>query len=984
MLLLFTLTVGIFILRWQENKLEEVNASPEEIFKQAEQAIEDHDNLKARSLLKLCLDRDPDHVMAKLYFGQFLRESGETEQALELWRSIQSDDPSHLATARMLEGTVALERGRLDQSRDLFRESISLNPDYLDARERLLFVYAMLRRPKELVAELKEIRARRPLRIQELVFETLPYAISLPSSQSLSPLEVTLKENLADSAAQEAYVEILNEDGKVSEALEFISRIQDKYTLTDKLISRQILLLVESRMVQEAVKICRSTRVKSSKSEDVWYACGRVAYELGHWEIAVNFFQNVEAVDNNFQENCYYLGMSLERMGQSEKSKLLLEKSIFLDDLETLCLRITQLENPNSPKVLPILIQIAEKLQKLDRFDDAVQWYSLARKIAPNDQRLKELFEATKQLSSTVLSKELNSRPSFTIPVIPDSILPNLKPGKSQEKLPIPGSTIKFVDVHDKAKINGQYFNGNTGRSYLIESMGGGIIVLDYDADGWEDLYFPQGCKIPYEATSTEHIDQFYRNQDGNQFVDATSNSGVAANAYGLGGTALDFNNDGFDDFVVSNMGKNYFYFNNGDGTFTDIGDRVFFQTENMSTSVAAADFNGDSFLDLYVTNYVTDLKTCPLPDGTFRPCDPASFEGQKDQILLSDGSGFFKDSSEESGINLPNGKGLGVVVADFDSDQRMDIYVSNDGVPNFLFKNTATSNTQVPVFEERGLLSGSALDRLGKSQAGMGISVADFNQDQLLDIYVTNFYDEHNTLYSNFGDLNFQDDTRRHGLYNPTLSVLGFGTQACDFDCDGDADLIVANGHIFDDESGNQPWKMTAQIFRNFGDGQFNETSIQAGDYFNLPCLGRGVATLDWNRDALPDVIIVHQDRPVALLENRTKIDNQVMSLQLVGTESNRDSIGAVLYQVSDADQRTQIPVMDGNYLSCNSRDRTFAFPPDDLPRKFEVLWPIGRKTSHILKRKMLEKNGNSRWRLILTEDGDTFFVPISAKHSR
>ncbi len=975
---LLAVIVGVAVWRTGQNQPEpQPERTAEEIYFLAESAIHQNDLKTARLLLDECLKRDPKHVMARLYFGQTLLEDGETERAIELWRSIRTGKPDQIATARLLEGAVELRRERVDLSRDLFEEAIRINPDYMDARERLTLIYTMLRRPDSLTEQLNEIRLKRPLTIQELVFYTVPHTSGFPPEESLPPLHSTLKANLDDSDTQTAYVDVLREEGKTAQALSFIQQVEENSTKTDKILAQQILLLLEDGQLSEAIDFCQSRLAIESQSKELWYACGRVAYEAGLWETAAKFFQNVEVVDPNHRENCYHLGMTLERLGRGKEATELLQKSVLLDDLHSLCVLTTRYEDSKSPRLLPILIRIAEKLHELNRFEESAQWYSLARQIAPQDLELISQHEAVVKLATEYSSLQPVEPLQLTPPLFPEVSPLNQMTTPSKQIIRNETAPIKFVDVHSEANINFQYFNGESGFAHLIESMGGGVIVIDYDDDGWEDLYFPQGCGIPYEADSIEHLDRLFRNMNGKQYLDVTPGSGLGSNAYGLGGTALDFNNDGFDDLFISNMGRNNFYLNNGDGTFTEIGIELGLNEEEMSTSVATADFNGDSLIDLYITNYVKGLKVCQLPDGTYRPCDPASFESEPDRLLLNDGKGGFLDISEKAGTKVPNGKGLGVIVADFNADRQVDIYVSNDGVPNFLLENISKPGDEFPTFKERGLVSGAALDEQGKSQAGMGLTVADFNQDQRLDVYVTNYYLEHNTLYTNFGDLIFQDDTRNRGLMEPTLPVLGFGTQACDFDCDGDADLIVANGHIFHDESGDQPWKMSTQFFRNRGDGRFQVTSKSAGEYFQKPCLGRGVATLDWNRDGLSDVVIVHQDRPIALLENRTDIATSVATVQLVGTKSNRNAVGAVLYRVNTSEEPTLLTTPDGNYLSCNSRDRLVPFPLASKAQTIQVMWPSGEKTTHRLDQSQSDNTENELRRCVLNEDGDTFLMP-------
>jgi hypothetical protein len=366
-----------------------------------------------------------------------------------------------------------------------------------------------------------------------------------------------------------------------------------------------------------------------------------------------------------------------------------------------------------------------------------------------------------------------------------------------------------------------------------------------------------------------------------------------------------------------------------------------------MSSSAAFADLDADGNLDLYVATYVESLKVCRAADGRVSACDPHSHEGPPDVLYRSNGDGTFTDVSEPSGVAAAeDGKGLGVVVADLDEDGKPDIYVSNDTTPNFLFANRTAPGGPLR-FEERGLAAGAALNGTGEAEAGRGIAAADFDGDGRLDLHVTNFYLESNTLYRNLGEGLFEDATRQAGLTAATVPWLGFGTQAADFDLDGDPDLFVANGHIDNFEFRGEPWKMPAQVFRNRGDSRFVEVSAKSGPYFAERCLGRGVARLDWNRDGRPDLVVVNQDRPAALLTNETAETGRFARIQLHGTTSNRDAIGTRL--IVTAGGRTQsIFVCGGDGITCsNERTQIIGLGPAERIERLEVRWPSGETTN-------------------------------------
>ncbi len=945
-------------------------------FLQAKNAIEKNDLHSAKIFLEQCLQHNPEHVLARLYYGQLLREEGEVERAVEIWHSINKGLPSELATARFLEGSVAIDQGYVDRSRDLLVEAVRLKPDYLEAREKLVLVYRMLRRPDELVNQLDAIRRARSLSLQELILRTIPLDAGFPAAETIKILNTTLQRNPQDKDSWIALVRTLREDGEFQQALQFLQSIPGGTEQDSDLLAQYILVLLELDEISKATKICEASDNSKKESIALSEACGRVAFRSGQWATAVKYLHDVYKNNPNHRENCYFLGLALKRLGLTKDAERLVKRSVLLDNIHRLCIRLSQEDISDSRQLLTIYRQLGGELRQLNRFTESATWLLMACKLTPDDTDLISQFQTVR----TLAEKHPLDAP-FEL-ILPDNLVrSSTEHEKQSESTGISSdstqpSQIRFEDVHSVVGINFSYFNAETGFEHLIESMGGGVIVIDYDNDGWEDLYFPQGCRLPYVADSNEHTDRLYRNLGGKKFWDVTVEAGLGSNRYGLGGIASDFDNDGDDDLFVSNFGRNTFYRNNGDGTFSDITDEMGMTEQEMSTSVSAADFNLDGLQDLYIVNYVSELKTCPLPDGSYRPCDPASFNGQPDRLWLNDGAGSFIDVSHTAKINLSEGKGLGVVACDFDNDGRSDIYVSNDGVPNFLFHNITQPQDATPVFEEVGLVSGTALDERGQAQAGMGIALADFNMDSLPDLYVTNFYLEHNAYYRNEGDLLFSDDTRGSGLFEPSVPLLGFGTQGQDFDGDGYPDLFIANGHIMHDKSEKQPWKMPAQVFQNQGDGKFVEVSDSAGDYFRQKNLGRGVATLDWNRDGKNDLVVVHQNRPVALLENKSSQTQKTASIKLIGARSNRNGTGATL-RYSFHDQTRSVPwTSDGGYLSCNSQYHLINLDKNKTTTEIEIRWPTGKTTFHKISHSTATDDTTTAGDWALTEEGKTIIL--------
>lgn len=499
-------------------------------------------------------------------------------------------------------------------------------------------------------------------------------------------------------------------------------------------------------------------------------------------------------------------------------------------------------------------------------------------------------------------------------------------------------SRVHFEEVQVASQLEHTYQNGEQGNMLFFESFGGGSGWLDYDRDGYWDLFLNQGGDATQRDTKHNPLDQLFRNRSG-IFENVTKPSLIRDAFYSQGVAIADFDNDGFEDIYVTNVGANTLWQNCGDGTFQEVGKVAGVDDVRWSTSAAWLDLDRDGDLDLYVCNYVQydplNPLQCKNEKGELVVCNPNRFAPEADACFVNQGDGTFSEQSQELGLFGPENRALGVVAADFNRDGQIDIYVANDATPNFLFMRDEKGP-----FQDKAKLLGCAVDRFGQSQASMGLAVNDYDRNGFLDIYSTHFFAESNTLYANLGAAGFQDVTGNVGLHEPTLDRLAFGTVMQDFDSNGFMDLFVSNGHI--DNSGTNPnQRMRPQLFSWAGKKWLNR-SRESGSYFDGRYVGRGVSQGDFDGDGDVDLVVTHQNAPTALLRNDS-VQGNWLSLSFVGTKSNRSGLGCQVTARCNGRELYQEVVGGSSYCSSQQPCLYFGFEQKVDDCQLEIRWPGG-----------------------------------------
>ncbi len=924
----------------------------------AQRAFEQGNFKESLEVCNALLLEKPDYVPALMTAGESATKLGKFDEAIAHYRHVPDHDAANGATARWAEGEIQLHLGRSSDSISAFLASLALDPQHFASHERLAWLMETTGRRREMIFHLMAMMRDGQSSLEMLL------SLGNPSHEYYNWEEL---KRFRAAAPGDLLPDLIQARKQIS-----VGELESAETLLLALIQQQPGLTAAHAVLgsvwlvksPEKLKKWNAVLPESATADaDVWAVRGAWLAQVGDTPGAIRCFGEAVRLDPNALVSHTALAKLLAQVGESELAEKFALKARRLQELTQAIDRIWRTRN-----YPPTIEQAATLTHELGRMWESIGWCQYGKQLTreatwPDEllKRIRNEYPLSKQMPQTLEAFNLATSTSwldrFPLPTFRSVNPPvNELAGEATDRSRHT-TGLRFESPSNNAGLDFVFHNAtvdrNAGRR-MMEVTGGGIGVIDYDMDGNSDLFFAQGTAWPVPEPGIVPCDSIYRNlgrvsNELQQFVNVREQARIVERQFGQGVSVADVNGDGFDDIYVANVGENQLWFNQGDGTFVDANGcfpRGSTNSDLWTVSALVADINGDSLPEILDVNYATGDNVyslrCNIADKP-RACPPLVFVPAPQQLWLPTTDGRF-EAFQWNGEEPIACYGLGVLAYRTPSSGQPRVFVAVDQQANALLDIQVDPGLPQKLnIEEMALFVGIAFDYAGQAQACMGVASGDVDQNGELDIFVTNFQDESNTLYLQ-QDGAFRDGTLRTGLVAPSKTMLGFGTQFLDSQLTGQLDLVVLNGHIDDLSHVGVAEKMRPQIFRAMGPAQFEEVAPQeAGLFFETPALGRALALIDSNNDGMTDLVCGDLEGPATLLENRSQRQGNYLTLHLVGVKSDRNAFFTEVTIRGDQFTRKQQLTAGSGYQVSNERSLHFAIPISEDNVTVEVAWPSG-----------------------------------------
>ena len=922
----------------------------------ARSAIERADWDVAQAELEALYRLRPGDCEVLQFAAEVAQRRGDTAASIAWLERIPESDIRVFAESRLQAARLAMQAGRPQKTEELLLSALRKDARLADARRLLVRLDLLLLRDTRMREEIVVLDEQGAATWHDLLLFTVGSRAGWATNDHLDWLETCRRQEPGNVEVAAALAYSLMHQNRRAEARQLLRSLRDG---GPRDWTRQLVLAedeIDEGRCLEAGERLAAFSPQADRDPRVWLARGRVSFDQGDWPAAQTAYAAAELLDPYDPAAAYGTARTRLRSRDAAAAESAFEHADRLQKLFARQAVVLQTDEPSPQQYA----ELAREFEVLGRIREArAAFQQVLETPAAAEPRLaseaQQALDRLRDESSGATSRLTAWQPDVWERLeaaarrvrggarsaeLAGPAAKRSRQAASTEGLVLP-SELKLEDVAIRAGLSFEYEYGHSRFRWLVEVLGGGVAVIDYDRDGCPDVFLSQGCPLPVDEAAGADNGRLFRNRGGTAFDDVSLSAGALQRGYGQGCAVGDYDNDGFSDLVVCRYGSVLFYRNHGDGTFREDATAAGLADNGWSTSAAFADFDRDGDLDLYVVHYVQAPFDILRPCGGerhFTSCRPLLYPAEDDTLWENLGDGHWVEIASGAGCRAPDGKGLGVVIADFDEDGWPDIFVGNDTTRNFLWHNrgkAGVAGTAPFSFSEEGVPSGTAFTRDGDVQASMGIACDDADGDGLFDLFVSNYQNEPDTFYRNLGKTAFSEEAHRFGLADSGRTVMGWGAQFLDLDGDRRPDLFAASGHLHEIEQ-------RPLLYWNTGQQRFLNVSASAGEFFATPRLGRSAALIDWNGDRLPDLVVTHQTGPVSLLENRCHGGHR-LSIRCAGTTSNRDAEGAVVTVVAGGASSVHRVSAGGGYFAAN--DNTVLIGTAGAPRvdRLEIRWPSG-----------------------------------------
>lgn len=921
----------------ESNELTQ-DKTPQEVLQQAQKDYDLKNYQTALAAVQPLLIKMPDNVRAVLLTAKCQAELGQKLQAAKLIESIEADNQDIRPRDRYLAVDWFVDVADYESAQAILSSVLHQDPNQKSAHRKM--------------AELFHAQGRR--------FDAATHLRTLARLNDATEKELfamnSFREPFIDTASKKpnfdelvpavlAQAKMWHGDGDISKSRPTAMALAKAFP--DSTPVSAFLLRVFAEEQDEAMLLESLEKLPNGidREPEYWYSLGLLHRSQNKHDVAVRCFG--EAVSRDDTDRVSYLAMSrsLKLLGDDDAADRAAKRHDLLLEAYRLAAKFGVADGSPAD-----LTRMADIMDKVHRPWEAVAWRKVLLRKEGVSIELQQLKARREQLAADEVSNwpsAIQATCGIDLQKYPLPALNQIESAPistSQSKQLIADRPIIFHDVAATVGLQFQYDNGDRsdGKEVLLHQLtGSGIGVIDFDLDGWMDLYLTQSGPGIKNIQSNDP-NQLYRNLDGQRFT-LISECGAEDRSYGQGVAAADINQDGFIDLIVANIGHNVLLINQGDGTFRS--ERLAPQEQNdgsWTTTIAVGDLNGDHLPDIVEVNYIDDAKAFETPcDDVRSACSPNKFRPATDRIWQTTDKGKFVPLESVESIDESANYGFAALIANFDNENGNDLFVANDTENNQYWVSNKSGNGSAITLIESSQMKGCGMGLLGQRQGCMGLASGDFDRNGTLDMHITNYWNQPADLYLQQDSGIFLNGVAKLGLRQASRETVGWGTQAADFDRNGWLDLAVLNGHLVDQGRGI-PYKMSPQLFRGSHKG-FELIESTDGSFWSKPALGRTMALVDFNRDGKPDVVASHLDTPVVLLENKTNGGNH-LQLELVGTTTERDAVGAKIL-IRAEDQVWTNWVTGGDGLLCTNEPTVdFGIGPIQKVDEVTIDWPSGK----------------------------------------